>query len=45
VALVLQIFVFTLFLFDRRIVFSILIVFMAVIAVWFLFLLKREEQN
>jgi UDP-GlcNAc:undecaprenyl-phosphate GlcNAc-1-phosphate transferase len=45
VALALQIFVFTLFLFDRRIVFSILIVFMAVIAVWFLFLLKREEQN
>jgi UDP-GlcNAc:undecaprenyl-phosphate GlcNAc-1-phosphate transferase len=45
VALALQIFVFTLFLFDRRIVFSILVVFMAVIAGWFLFLLKREEQN
>jgi len=45
VALALQIFVFTLFLFDRRIVFSILVAFMAVIAGWFLFLLKREEQN
>lgn len=45
VALILQIFVFTLFLFDRRIVFSILVLFMAVIAGWFLFLLKREEQN
>jgi UDP-GlcNAc:undecaprenyl-phosphate/decaprenyl-phosphate GlcNAc-1-phosphate transferase len=45
VAAALQIFVFTLFLFDRRIVFSILVVFMAVIAGWFLFLLKREEQN
>lgn len=45
VALALQIFVFTLFLFDRRIVFSILVAFMAVIAGWFLFLLRREEQN
>jgi UDP-GlcNAc:undecaprenyl-phosphate/decaprenyl-phosphate GlcNAc-1-phosphate transferase len=45
VASVLQIFVFTLFLFDRRIVFSILVAFMAVIAGWFLSLLRQEEQN
>jgi len=45
VALTLQIFVFTLFLFDRRIVFSILVMFMAVVAGWFLFLLKQEEQD
>ncbi len=45
IAAALQIFVFTLFLFDRAIVFSILVVFMAVVAGRFLFLLRQEEQN
>lgn len=45
VAMTLQIFVFTLFLFDRRIVFSILMLFMIIIAGWFLFLLRQEERT
>jgi UDP-GlcNAc:undecaprenyl-phosphate GlcNAc-1-phosphate transferase len=45
VAIALQMFVFTLFLFDRRIVFSILMLFMAGVAGWVLFLTKQEERT
>ncbi len=44
VAAVLQVFVFTLFLFDRRIVFSILVLFMLIVAGWFLLLSRKEER-
>ncbi|MCK4858224.1 MAG: undecaprenyl/decaprenyl-phosphate alpha-N-acetylglucosaminyl 1-phosphate transferase, partial [candidate division Zixibacteria bacterium] len=44
VAVSLQIFVFTLFLFDRRVVFSILVLFMMVTAAWFLRLSRQEER-
>ena len=44
VAAALQIFVFTLFLFDRRIVFSILVLFMLIVAGWFLLLSRKEER-
>lgn len=40
----LQIFAFTLFLFDRRIVFSILVLFMLIVAGWFLLLSRKEER-
>ncbi len=44
VALVLQVFAFTLFLFDRRVVFSILVAFMLIVAGWFLLLYRREAR-
>ncbi len=44
VAATLQIFAFTLFLFDRRIVFSILLAFMLIVAGWFLLLSRKEER-
>ena len=44
VAASLQIFAFTLFLFDRRIVFSILVLFMLIVAGWFLLLSRKEER-
>ncbi len=44
VAAALQVFVFTLFLFDRRIVFSILVLFMLIIAGRFRQLFKREAR-
>lgn len=44
VAATLQIFAFTLFLFDRRIVFSILVLFMLIVAGWFLLLSRKEER-
>jgi UDP-GlcNAc:undecaprenyl-phosphate GlcNAc-1-phosphate transferase len=44
VAMALQVFVFALFLFDRRIVFSILILFMLGTAAWFLHV-SRQEDN
>ncbi len=44
VAAGLQIFAFTLFLFDRRIVFSILVLFMLIVAGWFLLLFRKEER-
>jgi len=40
----LQLFVFTLFLFDRRIVFSILVVFMLIVAGWFRQLSRKEVR-
>ncbi len=43
-AAILQVFVFTLFLFDRRIVFSILVLFMLIVAGWFLLLSRKEER-
>jgi UDP-GlcNAc:undecaprenyl-phosphate GlcNAc-1-phosphate transferase len=44
VAMLLQVFVFALFLFDRRIVFSILVLFMVMLVVWFLRLSRREDR-
>ncbi|MFH2054641.1 MAG: MraY family glycosyltransferase, partial [bacterium] len=44
VALALQVFVFALFLFDRRIVFSILVAFMLIIAAWFWHLTRQEDH-
>ncbi len=44
VAAALQIFAFTLFLFDRRVVFSILVLFMLIVAGWFLLLYRKEER-
>lgn len=43
-AAALQVFAFTLFLFDRRIVFSILVLFMLIVAGWFLLLSRKEER-
>jgi UDP-GlcNAc:undecaprenyl-phosphate GlcNAc-1-phosphate transferase len=43
IALALQTFVFALFLFDRRIVFSILVLFMLVTATWFWRRVRRRE--
>lgn len=44
VALALQVFLFALFLFDRRIVFSILVAFMLIIAAWFWRLTRQEDH-
>lgn len=44
VAAALQVFVFTLFLFDRRIVFSILVLFMLIVAGWFRQLSRKEVR-
>jgi UDP-GlcNAc:undecaprenyl-phosphate GlcNAc-1-phosphate transferase len=44
VAMSLQIFVFALFLFDRRVVFSILVLFMLVTVAWFLHLSRQEDS-
>lgn len=44
VAMALQVFVFALFLFDRRIVFSILILFMLGTAAWFLHVSRQEDS-
>ncbi len=44
VATALQVFVFTLFLFDRRIVFSILVLFMLIVAGWFRQLSRKEVR-
>lgn len=44
IALALQVFVFALFLFDRRIVFSILVAFMLIIAAWFWHLTRQEDH-
>jgi UDP-GlcNAc:undecaprenyl-phosphate GlcNAc-1-phosphate transferase len=44
VAAALQVFVFTLFLFDRRVVFSILVLFMLIVAGWFRQLSRKEVR-